>query len=263
MFHITLSSDFGQTDHASAIIKGKLYSAFPGCVITDITHNNTPGQLQETVYHVQAVYPYFPKNTFHLIYNDLYADANRRLMYMQVDDQHIFCANNGLLPLMFKNKPNRFYFLDEIPHPYDFIQVTDTLIRQIDSIRRDSSRGLSLADAQHMHIVQVPLPAIGVDYIEVRVLRIDAYGNVILDCTREQFDEARNGRMFKHILLRSVEILGMSMHYNDVPPGKALCRFNSAGYLEIAINRGKADSLLGLSAVSEKDLFYHKVKIHF
>lgn len=263
MLHITLSSDFGLHDHAAAIIKGKLYTAFPECTVTDITHNNTPGQITETVYHVQSVYPYFPSNTFHLIYNDLYANASRRLIYTTADEQHIFGADNGIMLQLFKDKATPFYFLDEIPHPYNYIHVTDAFIRQIDCIRRGVDRGLSPANVKDMHIVQLPSPAIGPDFIEARVLRVDAFGNVILDCTRAQFDYARAGRMFKHILLPTAEITEISTHYDDVLEGKALCRFNSAGYLEIAINHGKANSLLGLSAISEKDLFYQKVKIHF
>ena len=39
----------------------------------------------------------------------------------------------------------------------------------------------------------------------------------------------------------------ISNNYSDVAIGKRLCFFNSAGCLEIAINMGKASSLLGLN----------------
>ncbi|MBL7793623.1 MAG: SAM-dependent chlorinase/fluorinase, partial [Saprospiraceae bacterium] len=38
----------------------------------------------------------------------------------------------------------------------------------------------------------------------------------------------------------------LSRHYYDVPVGEVLCFFNSAGYLEIAVNMGKAATLMGL-----------------
>jgi len=38
----------------------------------------------------------------------------------------------------------------------------------------------------------------------------------------------------------------ISKKYNDVDEGDMVCLFNSSGYLEIAINKGKAENLLGL-----------------
>jgi len=39
---------------------------------------------------------------------------------------------------------------------------------------------------------------------------------------------------------------GLSFKYHDVPEGEPLCRFNSDGLLEVAINLGKAATLLGI-----------------
>jgi hypothetical protein len=63
--------------------------------------------------------------------------------------------------------------------------------------------------------------------------------------------------------------------YADVPEGEKLALFNSAGYLEIAINKGNAAGLFGLQGFSEKQnqfaqnqfinnrLFYQTVKVFF
>ncbi|MCB0742194.1 MAG: SAM-dependent chlorinase/fluorinase, partial [Chitinophagaceae bacterium] len=52
-----------------------------------------------------------------------------------------------------------------------------------------------------------------------------------------------------------------------VPEGEKLALFNSAGYLEIAINKGNAAGLFGLYSYSEKltqgQLSYHTVRIFF
>jgi S-adenosylmethionine hydrolase len=41
-------------------------------------------------------------------------------------------------------------------------------------------------------------------------------------------------------------VVNISESYSDVPVGEVLCMFNTSGYLEIAINLGKASSLLNL-----------------
>jgi len=65
----------------------------------------------------------------------------------------------------------------------------------------------------------------------------------------------------------------ISETYADVPEGEKLALFNSAGYLEIAINKGNAAGLFGLQGFSEKQqqhlqflnsqLFYQTVKVYF
>ncbi|MFZ9719587.1 MAG: SAM hydroxide adenosyltransferase, partial [Chitinophagaceae bacterium] len=63
----------------------------------------------------------------------------------------------------------------------------------------------------------------------------------------------------------------ISETYADVPEGEKLAIFNAAGYLEIAINKGNAAGLFGLTGFSEKNigqyaqsrLFYQTVRVFF
>jgi S-adenosylmethionine hydrolase len=263
MLHLTLSSDFGLLDHAPAVIKGKFYSAFRNITITDITHVNNPNHLKETIYHVKASAPYFPANSFHLIFNNIYEDPYRRIMYTCVDDQHFFCANNGLLPLMFNDRAATYYFLEESVQPYNYIQLTDVLIRQIELLHQGNKQGLIPANAQDMFFVNVPMPAMQEKGIDLRVLWVDGFGNVVLDINRAQFEEVRRGRTFRIINWRYDEINSVSQHYNDVAPGQLLCLFNTAGNLEIAMNKGNAASLIGISLTDEREKYFYKIKLHF
>jgi S-adenosyl-L-methionine hydrolase (adenosine-forming) len=63
----------------------------------------------------------------------------------------------------------------------------------------------------------------------------------------------------------------ISGSYADVPQGEKLVLFNSAGYMEIAINKGNAAGLFGLRGYNEQQvstmvqnrLFYQTVKVFF
>ena len=94
---------------------------------------------------------------------------------------------------------------------------------------------------------------------------IDNFENVIVNITREQFEEQRKGRSFRIIFKRDEEIDRISETYADVTEGEKLALFNSAGYLEIAINKGNAAGLFGLKGYSEQStqLFYQTVKVFF
>jgi S-adenosylmethionine hydrolase len=60
----------------------------------------------------------------------------------------------------------------------------------------------------------------------------------------------------------------ISAAYYDVNEGDKLALFNSAGYLEIAVNKGNAAGLFGLQGYGENQylsnrLFYQTVKVFF
>ena len=115
---------------------------------------------------------------------------------------------------------------------------------------------------------------LGNDWIEGQIIFIDNFENVIVNITKEEFEEQRKGRSFKVVFKRDEVIDKISDTYADVPEGEKLALFNSANYLEIAINKGNAAGLFGLQGFSEKQnqaqnqylnnrLFYQTVKVYF
>jgi hypothetical protein len=118
-------------------------------------------------------------------------------------------------------------------------------------------------------------PLLGSDYIEGQIIFIDNFENVIVNITREEFEEQRRGRSFTIVFKRDEVIDKISETYADVTEGEKLALFNSAGYLEIGINKGNAAGLFGLQGYSEKQqvnsqqqfinsrLFYQTVKVYF
>jgi len=88
--------------------------------------------------------------------------------------------------------------------------------------------------------------------------------------TKEEFEKQGNGRSFKIVFTREV-IETLSENYSSVNEGELLAWFNSAGYLEIAMNGGKMAGLFGLQGFSEKQhnnalqnkWFYQTVRIFF
>jgi hypothetical protein len=91
----------------------------------------------------------------------------------------------------------------------------------------------------------------------------------VVNITREQFEEQRKGRSFRIVFKRNEIIDRISQTYADVAEGEKLALFNSAGYLEIAINKGNAAGLFGLQGFSEQSqsqqnrLFYQTARILF
>lgn len=110
--------------------------------------------------------------------------------------------------------------------------------------------------------------------MEGQIIFVDRFENVVVNITRTEFEEQRKGRNFKIVFRRDEVIDTISNTYADVNEGDKVALFNSAGYLEIAINKGNAAGLFGLRGYSEKQvgtqhqhmhaqLFYQSIKIFF
>ena len=122
--------------------------------------------------------------------------------------------------------------------------------------------------------VKNPLkPLLGNNWIEGQIIFIDNFENVIVNINKEEFEEQRRGRAFKIVFKRDEVIDKISETYADVTESEKLALFNSAGYLEVAVNKGNAAGLFGLQGYSEKmnsqlqylqnRLLYQTIKIYF
>ena len=131
-----------------------------------------------------------------------------------------------------------------------------------------------VGDASISIQVKNPLRSLlGNNWVEGQIIFIDNFENVIVNITKEEFEEQRKGRSFKIVFKRDEIIDKISETYADVTEGEKLALFNSAGYLEIAINKGNAAGLFGLQGFSEKQqgqnqylnnrLFYQTVRVYF
>lgn len=263
MIHFTLTSDFGSQNFAIASVKGKIYQAVPDCRITSISNHITPFNLQQAAYVFKQSYRHFPPGTFHLIYNDLYAKAQHRLLYAYENQQHIFCADNGFMTLLFDDSPVQLYTLLEQFVSYNYLTVTDAFLSTISNIIHNQSAQLANIDVSTLEIKHAANATLENNALEAQVLHIDHFGNVVVNVTRQQFEESRNGRKFKILFMRNEEINQLSNEYSDVPIGHKLCFFNTANYLEIAINKGNAASLFGFQVKNERNIFYQNIKIFF
>jgi S-adenosylmethionine hydrolase len=80
------------------------------------------------------------------------------------------------------------------------------------------------------------------------VIHINAFGNVITNITKYDFDRIGKGRAFE-ILVQNTrrKILRINKYFHETSHGELLAVFNISGYLEIAQNKGKLADILQLS----------------
>jgi S-adenosylmethionine hydrolase len=269
---ITLTSDIGHQDYLIGAIKGRLLRINPEFRIIDISHSLSPFNYPQAAYVSRSAIKNFPEYTHHIVLINLFESKPDQLLFAFHKDQYVICADNGLLEMILEEKPELVIGIpldkSAIKNTLYCIDVAAKAIMQL--LNGEPVQNIGSADITY--IEKNPLrPLHGDDWIEGQIIFIDNFENVVVNITQEQFEEQRKGRRFKIVFKRDEVIDRISGSYADVPQGEKLVLFNSAGYMEIAINKGNAAGLFGLRGYNEQQvstmvqnrLFYQTVKVFF
>jgi len=272
---VTITSDIGHKDFLAGSIKGILLQANPAFNIIDITHDLSPFNYPQAAYVCRNALRSFPKATLHMVLVNLYDEKPEHLLLARHNGQYIGCADNGLLTMILEELPQEVVAL-----PLDRTEPKNTLYcaRILAKAFGEIAAGNQLKEvgdpSVSINIRNALRPTVGDNWIEGQIIFIDQFENVIANITKEDFETQRRGRSFKIVFKRDEVIDRISDTYADVPEGDKLALFNSASYLEIAINKGNAAGLFGLQGYAEKQmqghqqfatnrLLYQTVKVYF
>ena len=269
---ITLTSDIGSPDYLVGVVKAQLLQINPEFQIVDISHNIPPFNYPQAAYVCRSAIRNFPDYTYHLILVNLFEKKPEQLLLAFHQNQYLLCADNGLLTMILEGRPEMVIGL-----PLDKTSIKNTLyctgvmgraVHELTNGSRLTDIGVPdppFTEKNHLR------PIFGDSWIEGQIIFIDHFENVIVNITREEFEERRKGRSFRIVFKRDEVIDKISETYADVGEGEKLALFNSAGYLEIAIQKGNAAGLFGLQGFSEQSqnqylqsrLFYQTIRVYF
>lgn len=262
---VTLISDFGFQDASVAKVKGILMQHVPHLPVVDISHDVPQYHLQQAAYLLTAAYSHFPKGSCHLPLIELFREQPTGFIVAEQEGHYFIAPDNGLLSIAFPGKLSQVYAM---PAEADVLSLT-TWMHQAASIVNQ----LQSVPLQELPLIPCNIREAGRHWlpkydaekacIECHVMHVDNFGNIVLNLNRETFEHYAQGQPFYIQLLRDEVIRDFHQHYHQVPQGQKMCRFNDAGYLEIAINRGSASKLLGLKVFSEKSLMYSHIRVCF
>ena len=86
---------------------------------------------------------------------------------------------------------------------------------------------------------------------------IDSYENLVPNISQALFEKLKGNRKFTIKLCSGIyKINVISKSYQEVPEPDILALFGTHGFLEIALNHGKAASLLGVERDSAVDIYF-------
>jgi S-adenosyl-L-methionine hydrolase (adenosine-forming) len=248
---ITLITDLGHRDHYLATLKANLYSKIPDARIIDISNEVSKFNVFEASYLLKNSFHHFPEGTFHLIGVTSPQAKKNRYLLIYYGRQFILTPDNGLFKLFTDDEPESVI---EIYHngsnsPSFVHEVLTDTVQKITENTPVEEIGDPTADFIRLLSYQ---PVISPSNITGRCIYIDSFGNVITNITEKLFHDVGKGRAFS-IALPGETIEEISENYTDVSSGDVLALFNSAGFLEIAINGENASKMIFPRNLNQND----------
>jgi S-adenosylmethionine hydrolase len=267
---ITLSSDIGCHEYIIAAFKGQIISQNAQDLLVDINNELNATNYPHAAFVCQA-YTYFPKGTINVLLIDCFEVNNAQFLLIKHNDQFIICPDNGIATMLVPS-PKFVYSIPLSTH-FSILNITQQLALVIHQLLCNVLTEDILKNATNFQQKIALQPLVGSNWIEGQILLIDKFDNVIVNITRQQFEEAAAGRPFEISVPHSAGINKISNHSSDVPKGEVLAMFNAANYLELAVNNGKMAALFSLRSFSTRNvstgsvtsntLLYQTIRIYF
>lgn len=246
---VTLISDWGLSDYYVAAVKGMIYKHQPDATIVDISHQIQPFDTLEAAYILKNAYKSFPDGTVHIIGINTEESIKNVHIVAYYNKQYFIGTDDGIFSLIFDGEPESIYELD-IPHESSSLTFSsrDRFAKAATHILK-GGRPEELG-SERSELVKKMLfnPPINEDSLKGMIIHIDNYDNLITNISRNEFNKFTAGSKFE-ISFRTQKYKAAKIHdsYGDVRPGEIVALFTSNDMLEIAINKGKAASLLGIA----------------
>ena len=241
---VTLTTDYGTKDYFVGSLKGAILTSCPGSTLVDISHNIKSYDIVQGAFVVKNVYINFPPGTIHVINIHSQRGGVTNLLGLTYNQHHFIGPDNGIFTLMFNEDDIKYFHLpSDEGTPGAFKRSIAQAVKGM-----VTHGGFAQFSRQTEQVIRRILlkPVISSSHIRASVIHVDHYGNAIINIDRDLFEKTCAGRDFALHYKRLDPLTRILNHYYEAPIGEVLALFNDAGYLEIAVNMGRADTLLGL-----------------
>ena len=249
---ITLTTDFGLTDHYVAAMKAVLIRENPSARLIDVTHNIPPQDILCGSITLERAVDGFPPGTVHLAVVDPGVGTDRRLLVTRIREQWIVCPDNGLITWSWRvnagssgAKPRaaeitwRPQSSSSTFHGRDIMAPIAARIARGDDLEKFSR---PIDDPILLDLA----PASDADR-RGRVIHIDHFGNATTNIRHQ----ALRDRPPTSVKVNRKSVGKLRRTYWDVAPGKPLALIGSSGLLEIAVRDGSARDELKIGVGDE------------
>jgi S-adenosylmethionine hydrolase len=255
---ITLTTDFGTSDHLVGTMKGVILNINPAARIVDINHSVVPFDLLDGALSIANSYSFFPARTAHVVIVDPGVGTDRRPILVSAGNQFFVAPDNGVLSMIYERETctvrhitAEHYFMTPISATFHGRDIFAPTAAWLSKTFQTDAFGEVVTD-----FVRFTMPKAKANGQAIKgvVLRVDAFGNLMTNLTLENIPVgALQGGPIR--LAVNGKLVGQfAPTFAAGGPGEPIAVLGSAGYVEIAVNRGNAARTLGVGRGAEVTL---------
>jgi len=255
---ITLTTDFGASDHYVGAMKGVVYGINPSAQVVDISHAISSYDLLDGALAIAQAYSYFPADTIHVVVVDPGVGSARRAILARTEKYFFVAPDNGVLSLALEREQrvhvheisSEHYIQQPMSHTFHGRDVFAAVAAWLSKGVEFSNFGNEISDYVRFRMPKPTRMESG--QIQGVVLKVDKFGNVVTNITPQDVPQlfAEEPPQFK-ILVSKHEITSLKAAYAEGAPGEVFGILGSMGLLELSTNRGSAAGALEVGKGTE------------
>jgi len=244
---VTLTTDFGSSDHYVGTMKGVVYNINPEARVVDISHDVQSYDVLDGALTLAQAYSYFPWGTIHVVVVDPGVGSARRPILARSEKYFFVAPDNGVLSLVLEREQRvsvrhvtaKNYFLHPVSQTFHGRDIFAAVAGWLSTGLESSDFGQEIGDYVRFSIP--PPRAIEQGRIQGMVLKVDKFGNMVTNLSPRDIPQlfAPRPPEFK-IAMGKHEITQLRSTYAEGASGEIFGILGSMGLLEISMNRGSA-----------------------
>ena len=240
---ITLTTDFGIKDHYVASMKGVILTINPKARIIDVTHDIDSYDIMSCAFIVSNFYKYYPEGTINVVVVDPGVGTSRRSISIYADGYYFVGPDNGIFSFIIENCKyveifsllNKKYFLKDISSTFHGRDIFAPVASYLSINIEPKSFGRRL---NKVKILNSTKAIIEHNTVKGKFIYEDKFGNLITNI------DSKTAKRIYEINIQGKKLTKIANSYGNKKKGEIVALIGSTGFLEIAVNKGRASEII-------------------
>lgn len=246
---VTLTTDFGSTDHFVGTMRGVILGVNPAAQVVDLCNAVNSFDVLDGALTIAQAYKYFPADTIHLVVIDPGVGSARRPLLVTTSKHYFIAPDNGVLSLVMEHEErisvrhitSEHYFLQPVSNTFHGRDIFAPCAGWMSKGVEAEKFGDEVEDFVRFSL---PKPKMVTEHtLKGAVLKVDKFGNLITNLTPENAPALFEANAKIKLTVGQALVSGLRNTYAEGKSGELFGVLNSMGFVEIACNRGAAANL--------------------
>jgi S-adenosylmethionine hydrolase len=245
---ITLTTDFGLSDHFVGTMKGVILGLRPDAQIVDIGHLVMPFEISQGAFLIAQAWRYFPRRTVHVVVVDPGVGTSRRPLVAEAAGQFFVAPDNGVLTMIYAQEKhkvraitNEKFFLKTVSRTFHGRDIFAPVAAHLAGGAPPTRLGKPITDFMRLTF-EHPVRTARRGWTGT-VLSVDRFGNLVTNFPAVDFPHIEQAPFEMLVGLQTVTKL--ARNYAEGAPGELFAIAGSSGYVEISSSQASAAKILG------------------